>query len=110
MLLKSKKEIERYLSGKKRKIRIKSDPDTNNRYYKKVWKAASGILYGETKSYKWVAEKTGNGNKARVVGKALGDNPLPLIIPCHRVIKNNGKLGGFSAGSKWKKRLLEELS
>lgn len=65
------------------------------------------IPCGQTRSYKWVAGKIGNPQAFRAVGQALKKNPLPGIIPCHRVIRSDGKLGGFSKGSKEKKRLLE---
>lgn len=64
------------------------------------------IPYGETRSYKWVAEKLGNPRAVRAVGQALKKNPLPGIIPCHRVIRSDGSLGGFSQGLKKKRELL----
>ncbi|MDH5695204.1 MAG: methylated-DNA--[protein]-cysteine S-methyltransferase, partial [Dehalococcoidia bacterium] len=60
----------------------------------------------EAKSYAWVAEHVGKAGATRAVGQALARNPLPIIIPCHRVVANNGKLGGFSGGVEMKQRLL----
>lgn len=64
------------------------------------------IPYGETRSYGWVAEELGIKG-ARAVGQALKRNPLPVIVPCHRVVKNNGEIGGFSRGIMVKKKLLK---
>jgi methylated-DNA-[protein]-cysteine S-methyltransferase len=76
-------------------------------FQKKVWEVVKTIPYGQTRTYKWVAEKIGNPKAFRAVGQALKKNPLPGIIPCHRVIRSDGKLGGFSKGSKEKERLLK---
>ncbi len=72
----------------------------------KVYKAALTIPFGEVRTYKWVARKIGHPKAARAVGQALKNNPYPLIIPCHRVIESNGKLGGYSAGRKNKRVIL----
>lgn len=72
-----------------------------------VWQAAREIGYGETKSYGWLAGKVGRPGGARAVGQALGKNPLPIIVPCHRVIGSGGELRGFSGGLDWKKELLK---
>ena len=74
----------------------------------KVLKATCAIPLGETRSYQWVAQKIGNSKAVRAVGQALRRNPYPLIIPCHRVIKQDGSLGGYAGryGTK-KARLLK---
>jgi len=71
-----------------------------------VWDKAMQIPYGQVRSYKWVAEQIGKPNASKAVGRALWSNPLPIIIPCHRVIQKDMGLGGFSAGVGWKERLL----
>jgi len=76
-------------------------------FQRKVWEITRLIPYGETRSYAWVAEQVNNPQAARAVGQALARNPLPIIIPCHRVITTNGKLGGFSGGVETKRRLLQ---
>jgi len=68
----------------------------------KVLKVTVSIPLGETRTYKWVAEKVGSPNAVRAVGQALRRNPYPIIIPCHRVIKQDGSLGGYAGG--WGKR------
>lgn len=75
-------------------------------FQRKVWRAARLIPYGETRSYAWVAAETGSPKAARAVGQALGKNPLPVIIPCHRVVAADGGIGGFSGGIKTKRFLL----
>ena len=74
----------------------------------KVLKVAARIPLGETRSYKWVAEKAGSPKAVRAVGQALRRNPYPIIIPCHRVIKQDGSLGGYAGG--WGKRKAELLN
>lgn len=75
----------------------------------KILSACRDITYGKTITYADLAQKAGFPNAGRAVGNALGKNPIPLIIPCHRVIRSDGKLGGFSAigGTILKKRLLQ---
>jgi methylated-DNA-[protein]-cysteine S-methyltransferase len=72
-----------------------------------VWQATQAIPYGQTRSYGWIAAQIGKPNAARAAGQALGRNPIPIIIPCHRVIASNGKLGGFSGGLDMKQTLLD---
>lgn len=75
-------------------------------FEKKVYNAVSGIPKGEVRSYKWVAKAVGSPKAARAVGNALNKNPYAPIVPCHRVVKSDGSIGGFSKGIKLKKRLL----
>ncbi len=70
--------------------------------------AVKTIPYGETRTYKWVAERIGKPKAARAVGQALKKNPYPEIIPCYRVICSDGKLGGYSKGIQKKKKLLKK--
>ena len=73
----------------------------------KIWEACASIPYGETRSYADLAKMIGNPKAVRAVGTALGANPIPIIIPCHRVIGSNGKLTGFAGGLDVKKALLD---
>ena len=82
------------------------DLTSASEFQKKVWQAARLIPYGETRSYLWVANQAGNPRASRATGRTLGRNPLPIIIPCHRVIAGNGGLGGFTGGIEMKMRLL----
>ena len=72
-----------------------------------VWEATRSIPYGEIRSYSWVAHHIGKPRALRAVGQALGHNPVPIVVPCHRVVNKNGNLGGFGGGLDMKKRLLE---
>lgn len=71
-----------------------------------VYRATSTIPLGETRSYKWVAEQIGRPKAFRAVGQALGKNPDPFYVPCHRVIANDGSLGGYGYGLEMKATLL----
>ena len=79
-------------------------------FQKKVYKVVSTIPKGQTRSYKWVAQKIGNPDAARAVGQALNRNPFIGEVPCHRVIRSDGSLGGFAKGIKRKKEMLEAES
>ncbi len=76
-------------------------------FEKKVWLALREVPYGETRTYKWLAEKAGSPKGSRAVGQALSRNPIPIVIPCHRVIESDGSLGGYSGGIDIKRRLLD---
>ena len=71
-----------------------------------VWAAMRQIKLGHTQSYGEIAESVGNPKAVRAVGGACGANPIPLLVPCHRVLAANGKIGGFSGGLDWKRKLL----
>lgn len=73
-----------------------------------VYKAIMSIPLGEVRSYQWVARRCGKPGACRAVGQALKRNPLPLVIPCHRVVKSSGELGGYALGAAKKKKLLEQ--
>ncbi|MFC2068274.1 methylated-DNA--[protein]-cysteine S-methyltransferase [Chloroflexota bacterium] len=77
-----------------------------NLFQREVWTATRLIPYGETRSYTWVAEQAGKPKAQQAIGQALGRNPLPIIIPCHRVVTSNSKLGGYTGGIETKKQLL----
>lgn len=72
----------------------------------RVWAELGRLARGETRSYGEIAEELGKRKAARAVGGACGANPIPVLIPCHRVLAANGSLGGFSGGLEWKRRLL----
>ncbi|MFA5004988.1 MAG: MGMT family protein [Candidatus Omnitrophota bacterium] len=88
-----------------------------NDFTKRVYRVVSRIPLGQVRSYKWVARRAGSPGASRAVGQALKRNPYPLIIPCHRVVKDNAEPGGYAYGAKRKiallkleKRLVECLS
>ena len=95
-----------YFGGHKTVFPDRLDLSGATTFQRQVWEITRLISYGETRSYAWVAEQIGQPGAVRAVGQALGKNSLPIIIPCHRVITSNGKLGGFGGGVEMKKRLL----
>ncbi len=76
------------------------------KFRRRVWAELSRIPRGETRSYGEIADELGKRKAARAVGGACGANPIPVLIPCHRVLAASGSLGGFSGGLEWKRRLL----
>lgn len=76
-------------------------------FQKKVWKATLSIPKGEVRSYSWIAKKIGNPRAVRAVGNALNKNPLAPEVPCHRVVRKDGSIGGFASGTAKKKALLK---
>lgn len=99
-------QLKKYLKGELRRFDCKLD-FTGTAFQKKVWSAMAKIPYGQTRSYKEIAQAIGHPKAFRAVGNANGQNSIPLIIPCHRVIESNGRLGGFGHGVKVKKQLLD---
>jgi methylated-DNA-[protein]-cysteine S-methyltransferase len=102
-----KQRLIRYLDGATVDFHDKLDLSKATAFQKLVWQAAQTIPHGQTKSYGWIAAQIGKPNAAKAVGQALGRNPIPILIPCHRVIAGGGKLGGFFCGLDIKKLLLE---
>jgi len=95
-----------YFAGHKVDFPDSLDLSGATAFQREVWEATSLIPYGETRSYTWVAEQIGKPGAARAVGQALGRNPMPVIVPCHRVLTANGGLGGFRGGLEMKRFLL----
>ena len=96
----------RYLKGEQVGFPDKLDLAGATRFQQSVWQITRAIPYGETRSYAWVAGQLGLPRAARAVGQALGRNPVPIVVPCHRVIGSDGSLVGFGAGVETKKHLL----
>jgi len=82
------------------------DLEQGTPFQRAVWQTLLEIPCGETRSYRWVAERIGRPRAARAVGQAMGANPLPLLLPCHRVVSSGGGLGGFGGGLALKTTLL----
>ncbi len=99
--------IKHYLNGKPVTFPDRLDLSWTSSFQRDVWRVTQSIPHGETRSYAWVAGELGMPKAARATGRALAKNPLPIIIPCHRVICSDGSLGGFGGGALWKRRLLE---
>lgn len=104
---KAVKALERYFEGKQKDFSGLTLAATGTEFQRSVWAALARIPYGETRSYADIAREIGNPKGVRAVGLANGKNPLPIIVPCHRVIGANGTLTGFGGGLPTKKWLLE---
>ena len=100
-------KFKHYYSGERTTFTDKLDFSNATVFQRQVWETTRLIPYGETRSYGWVAKQIGRPKAARAIGQALGKNPLIIIVPCHRVIAGDGKLGGFGGGREMKQTLLE---
>ena len=100
------RQLGEYFAGTLRKFDIPLVVE-GTEFQKRVWKALETIPYGETISYGELAKQIGEPKAARAVGLANGQNPIPIIVPCHRVIGSNGSLTGFGGGLANKRKLLE---
>ena len=98
------KQLDDYFSGDRLSFSIPLHLE-GTPFQKSVWSALMEIPFGKTISYKELARKIGNENSVRAVGNANGKNKLPILIPCHRVIQSDGKMGGYS-GELWRKEYL----
>ena len=99
-------KFRQYFKGECVSFEVELDLSGATAFQQRIWQAARTIPHGEVRSYAWVAERAGCPRGQRAAGGALGANPLPVVIPCHRVIASNGRLGGFTGGIATKKRLL----
>ncbi len=102
-----KKELTEYFEKGRRDFACKTAFTEGTDFERHVWDTLREVPYGETRTYKWLAEKIGKPHAFRAVGNALGKNPIPIIFPCHRIIESDGSLGGYSSGEEIKRRLLE---
>lgn len=105
LLKEAGKQLQEYLSGKRRVFDLPLAP-VGTEFMLRVWQALCTIPYGNTCSYKDIAQRLGRPKAARAVGLANHNNPLPIFIPCHRVVGANGKLVGYLGGLDVKTRLL----
>ena len=100
------KQLDEYFAGKRQDFDLSLEPMGTD-FQQQVWQALTEIPYGETCSYGELARHIGRPKASRAVGAANGINPIPVIVPCHRVIGSNGKLTGFGGGIKTKSFLLD---
>lgn len=101
-----KHELENYFMGKQQKFSIEIEFN-GTEFQRKVWKVLNDIPIGETRSYQDIAVSIGNQKAVRAVGGAVNKNPIPIIVPCHRVIGKNGKMVGYNGGIDKKEFLLQ---
>ena len=99
-------QLRQYLSGERQQFTVPLDP-VGSEFFRRAWQALVAIPYGKTRSYQQIAAAIGNAKACRAVGLANNRNPLPIFIPCHRVIGTNQKLTGYRGGLPLKQTLLE---
>ena len=102
----AQRQLREYFEGERHVFDLALAP-AGTAFQRRVWNALSAIPYGETRSYKDIAAAIGNPRAAVAVGAANGSNPLPIVVPCHRVIGSDGKLTGFGGGLAAKRYLLD---
>ena len=102
----ARKQLIEYLAGTRTSFNIPLDLSEGTNFQRQVWKALQSVPYGQLRSYQALATRVGGKQYARAVGNAVGANPLPIVIPCHRIVTRNSSLGGFSGGLPTKQRLL----
>lgn len=100
-------EIEEYFAGTRREFDVPLDHRLSTGFRRTVQEFLPRIGYGSTMTYQQVAERVGNPAAVRAVGSGCATNPLPLVVPCHRVVRSDGALGGYLGGPETKRALLE---
>ncbi len=99
-------ELEEYFAGSRKEFDFPISPK-GTEFQMLVWQELQRIPYGETRTYGEIAQRLGNQRAARAVGAANHHNPIPIVIPCHRVVATGGRLGGFGGGVELKRHMLE---
>jgi methylated-DNA-[protein]-cysteine S-methyltransferase len=105
-LTQTRRELDEYFGGNRQAFGIPLDWRLTSGFRREVLRATAGIPYGETASYRDVATRAGSPNAVRAAGSALATNPLPIVVPCHRVLRSGGGLGGYAGGPETKAALL----
>jgi methylated-DNA-[protein]-cysteine S-methyltransferase len=106
LLLEAERQLRAYFAGQLREFQLPLDIEGTD-FQKRVWGQVAAVPYGETRSYLQIATAIGSPMGVRAVGAANGANPVPIVVPCHRVIGAHGKLVGYGGGLPMKRRLLE---
>jgi methylated-DNA-[protein]-cysteine S-methyltransferase len=101
-----RRQLDDYFDGRLRGFDLEVDYALTHGFVRRVLRATSRIPFGEVRTYRVVAEKAGNVRAVRAAGNALGSNPIPIVVPCHRVVRTGGGLGGYTGGVDRKRFLL----
>lgn len=101
-----RRQLEAYFQGERTRFEVKLDMEGYSPFFSRAWQACAAIPPGETRSYAWLATQAGSPAAVRAAGQAMARNPLPLIIPCHRVVGSDGGLHGYGGGLPMKRHLL----
>ena len=102
-----RRELDEYFDGRRRDFDLPIDWALTSEFTRRVLKATADIPFGELSTYGKVAAQAGNAKASRAAGRALGSNPIPIVVPCHRVVGTNGKLTGYTGGLHRKVALLQ---
>ena len=105
-LREAQSQLTDYLAGARRSFDLPLDLSRGTSFQQKVWRTLRRVSYSRLRSYQWVAVRVGGRQYARAVGNAVGANPMPIVIPCHRIVAQDASLGGFSGGLPTKRKLL----
>jgi methylated-DNA-[protein]-cysteine S-methyltransferase len=103
----ARRELDLYFEGRRDGFDLPLDWSLSEGFRLRVLRAIASIPYGETRSYSEMAARAGNERAVRAAGTACGRNPIPLVVPCHRVLRSGGALGQYGGGSEMKRALLE---
>jgi len=103
----AKRQVIEYLGGRRDTFDLPLDLSNGTAFQRQVWRTLQRVPYGKLRSYQWVAFRVGGRRYARAVGNAVGANPLPIVVPCHRIVGHDASLGGFSGGLSTKRKLLD---
>jgi len=103
----ARKQLDQYFSGKRKEFKLDLDWQLTHGFRRQVLDVTDAIPYGETRSYREVATQAGSPKAVRAAGSALAHNPLPIVVPCHRVLKTDGHVGNYLGGTPMKEQLLE---
>jgi methylated-DNA-[protein]-cysteine S-methyltransferase len=101
-----RRQLDEYFAGGRTKFELKLDWTLTAPFQRKILEATRRIPYGSVATYRDVAERAGNASASRAAGNALGGNPVPVVVPCHRVVRSGGGLGGYTGGLDIKRTLL----
>jgi len=107
MVERGRQELGEYLAGRRAFFSVPIDLEGLGTFQRKVLDLTLRVPFGETRSYSWIARQIGHPLAVRAVGTALGRNPVPFIVPCHRILRTDGSLGGYGLGLPLKTRLLD---
>ncbi|HKW78299.1 MAG TPA: methylated-DNA--[protein]-cysteine S-methyltransferase [Candidatus Limnocylindria bacterium] len=101
------RELDQYFSGKRRSFDVSVDLSPLTPFQRRVLGATARVGYGDVATYATVAARAGSDRAYRAAGQALTNNPIPIVVPCHRVLASDGSLGGYAGGLETKRRLLQ---
>ena len=101
-----RRELDEYFSGKRQDFDVPLDWTLTHGFTQRILRATAKVPYGQVSTYRQMATKAGNAKAVRAAGNALGANPIPIVVPCHRILRTGGSLGGYGGGPERKEFLL----